>query len=73
MRLMRIEFGGAFTDLLNKKGNGSGDNKMGCVERTLGFYTRALDDRDLRLVSPLILFLYVVFTLFLKDSLILYT
>lgn len=50
VRLMRIEFGGAFADLLNEKGKGSGDNEMGYVERTLGFHTRDLDDRDLRLV-----------------------
>jgi 16S rRNA (cytosine967-C5)-methyltransferase len=48
--LMRIELGGAFADLLNEKGKGSGDNEMGYVERTLGFRTRGLDDWDLRLV-----------------------
>lgn len=52
VRLMRIELGGAFADLLNEQGKGSGDNEMGYVERTLGFRTRALDDRDLRLVYP---------------------
>lgn len=51
VRLMRIELGGAFADLLNEQGKGSGDNEMGYVERTLGFRTRDLDDRDLRLVS----------------------
>ncbi|KAJ0046083.1 hypothetical protein Pint_03846 [Pistacia integerrima] len=50
VRLMRIELGGAFADLLNEKGKGSGDNEMGYVERTLGFCTKELDDRDLRLV-----------------------
>lgn len=50
VRLMRIEFGGAFADLLNEKGKGSGENEMAYVERTLGFRTRDLDDRDLRLV-----------------------
>ncbi|KAH9804247.1 SAM MT RSMB NOP domain-containing protein [Citrus sinensis] len=50
VRLMRIQFGGAFADLLNKKGKGSGDNEMGYVERTLGFRTKDLDDRDLRLI-----------------------
>ncbi|CAA2962475.1 probable 28S rRNA (cytosine-C(5))-methyltransferase isoform X1, partial [Olea europaea subsp. europaea] len=49
VRLMRIELGGAFADLLNDQGKGSGDNEMGYVERTLGFRTRNLDDRDLRL------------------------
>lgn len=47
---MRIELGGAFADLLNEKGKGSGDNEMGYVERSIGFRTRDLDDRDLRLV-----------------------
>lgn len=50
VRLMRIELGGAFADLLNEQGKGSGYNEMGYVERTLGFRTRYLDDRDLRLV-----------------------
>lgn len=55
VRLMRIELGGAFADLLNEKGKGSGDNEMGYVERTLGFHTRELEDRDLRLVLSLFL------------------
>lgn len=50
VRLMRIEFGGAFADLLNEKGKGSGENEMSYVERTLGFRTRELNDQDLRLV-----------------------
>ncbi|KAK4398629.1 putative ribosomal RNA small subunit methyltransferase B [Sesamum angolense] len=50
VRLMRIQLGGAFADLLNEQGKGSGDNEMGYVERTLGFRTRDLDDRDLRLI-----------------------
>lgn len=50
VRLMRIELGSAFADRLNKKGKGSGDNEMGYVERTLGFRTKELDNRDLRLV-----------------------
>ncbi|KAF6153795.1 hypothetical protein GIB67_001028 [Kingdonia uniflora] len=54
VRLMRIEFGGAFADLLNEKGKGSGDNEMGYVERTLGFRTRDLEDRDLRLVTDIV-------------------
>ncbi|XAR56798.1 16S rRNA (cytosine(967)-C(5))-methyltransferase [Bertholletia excelsa] len=54
VRLMRIELGGAFADLLNERGKGSGDNEMGYVERTLGFRTRALDDRDLRLVTDIV-------------------
>ncbi|XP_062168889.1 uncharacterized protein LOC133874953 isoform X2 [Alnus glutinosa] len=54
VRLMRIELGGAFADLLNEKGKGSGDNEMGYVERTLGFRTRGLDDRDLRLVTDIV-------------------
>lgn len=51
---MRIQHGGAFADLLNEKGKGSGDNEMGYVERTLGFRTRDLDDRDLRLVTDIV-------------------
>ncbi|RVX14678.1 putative ribosomal RNA small subunit methyltransferase B [Vitis vinifera] len=54
VRLMRIELGGAFADLLNERGKGSGDNEMGYVERTLGFRTRDLDDRDLRLVTDIV-------------------
>ncbi|KAF8410874.1 hypothetical protein HHK36_003411 [Tetracentron sinense] len=54
VRLMRIEQGGAFADLLNEKGKGSGDNEMAYVERTLGFRTRDLDDRDLRLVTDIV-------------------
>ncbi|XP_060209084.1 uncharacterized protein LOC132636292 isoform X4 [Lycium barbarum] len=54
VRLMRIELGGAFADLLNEQGKGSGDNEMGYVERTLGFRTRDLDDRDLRLVTEVV-------------------
>ncbi|KAF5461205.1 hypothetical protein F2P56_021022 [Juglans regia] len=54
VRLMRIEFGGAFADLLNEKGKGSGDNEMGYVARTLGFRTRELDYRDLRLVTDIV-------------------
>lgn len=48
---MRIELGGAFADLLNEQGKGSGESEMRYVERTLGFCTRELDDRDLRLVN----------------------
>ncbi|KAL0353504.1 UNVERIFIED_CONTAM: putative ribosomal RNA small subunit methyltransferase B [Sesamum angustifolium] len=54
VRLMRIQLGGAFADLLNEQGKGSGDNEMGYVERTLGFRTRDLDDRDLRLVTEIV-------------------
>lgn len=58
---MRIELGGAFADLLNEQGKGSGDNEMGYVERTLGFRTRDVDDRDLRLVFPLTYLLHLSF------------
>lgn len=57
VRLMRIELGGAFADLLNEKGKGSGENEMGYVQRTLGFRTRELNHQDLRLVIPFNLFL----------------
>lgn len=51
VRLLRVEQGGAFADLLNEKGSRSGENSMSYVERTLGFRTQSLDDRDIRLVS----------------------
>uniref|UniRef100_A0A803LQ83 SAM-dependent MTase RsmB/NOP-type domain-containing protein n=1 Tax=Chenopodium quinoa TaxID=63459 RepID=A0A803LQ83_CHEQI len=54
VRLMRIEFGGAFADLLNERGKGSGNNEMEYVERTLGFRTRDLEERDLRLVTDIV-------------------
>ncbi|XP_054819873.1 uncharacterized protein LOC129318899 isoform X3 [Prosopis cineraria] len=54
VRLMRIEFGGAFADLLNEKGKGSGENEMAYVGRTLGFRTRELNDQDLRLVTDIV-------------------
>ncbi|XP_047333871.1 probable ribosomal RNA small subunit methyltransferase B isoform X2 [Impatiens glandulifera] len=54
VRLMRVEMGGAFADLLNEQGKGSGENEMEYVRRTLGFRTRILDDRDLRLVTEVV-------------------
>jgi len=51
VRLLRIEKGKAFVDLLNEKANDFGDNEMGYVERTLGFSTRYLEDWDIRLVQ----------------------
>ncbi|XP_017431212.1 uncharacterized protein LOC108338687 isoform X2 [Vigna angularis] len=54
VRLMRIELGGAFADLLNEKGKGSGENEMGYVQRTLGFRTRELSHHDLRLVTDIV-------------------
>ncbi|KQJ90648.1 uncharacterized protein LOC100845015 isoform X2 [Brachypodium distachyon] len=54
VRLLRAEKGKAFVDLLNEKGNDSGENEMGYVERTLGFSTRHLDDRDIRLVTVIV-------------------
>ena len=51
VRLLRIEKGKAFVDLLNKKANDSGEKEIGYVERTLGFSTRYLEDRDIRLVK----------------------
>ncbi|VAI18670.1 unnamed protein product [Triticum turgidum subsp. durum] len=50
VRLLRADKGKAFVDLLNEKANDSGENEMGYVERTLGFSTRHLDDRDIRLI-----------------------
>ncbi|KAJ4811094.1 Ribosomal RNA small subunit methyltransferase B [Rhynchospora pubera] len=54
VRLLRIEKGGAFAGLLNEKGKNSGKNEMDYVERTLGFRTRELDDRDIRLVTEIV-------------------
>lgn len=54
VRLLRIELGGAFADLLDPmNGNGNG-KEMGYVGRTLGFRTRPLDDRDIRLVTDIV-------------------
>ncbi|GJN33695.1 hypothetical protein PR202_gb22316 [Eleusine coracana subsp. coracana] len=54
VRLLRIEKGKAFVDLLNETANDSGENEMGYVERTLGFSTRYLEDRDIRLVTVVV-------------------
>ncbi|KAF3325350.1 ribosomal RNA small subunit methyltransferase B [Carex littledalei] len=54
VRLLRIERGGAFADLLNVKGKNSGKNEMDYVERTLGFRTRELDNLDIRLVTEIV-------------------
>ncbi|CAD6218827.1 unnamed protein product [Miscanthus lutarioriparius] len=54
VRLLRIEKGKAFVDLLNKKANDSGEKEIGYVERTLGFSTRYLEDRDIRLVTVIV-------------------
>lgn len=60
--------GGAFADLLNEKGKGSGENEMGYVERTLGFRTRDLEDRDLRLVSSLFLLSLFIYFKFANNN-----
>ncbi|KAM3258164.1 hypothetical protein ACQJBY_050108 [Aegilops geniculata] len=54
VRLLRADKGKAFVDLLNEKADDSGENEMGYVERTLGFSTRHLDDRDIRLVTVIV-------------------
>ncbi|XP_020588732.1 LOW QUALITY PROTEIN: uncharacterized protein LOC110030362 [Phalaenopsis equestris] len=54
VRLLRIEQGGAFADLLSDKGRKALKNEMDYVERTLGFRTRDLEDRDIRLVSYIV-------------------
>ncbi|XP_078443221.1 NOL1/NOP2/sun family protein / antitermination NusB domain-containing protein isoform X2 [Wolffia australiana] len=41
-------------DLLNEVGGGSGERAMGYVERTLGFRTQSLDDREIRLVTDIV-------------------
>ena len=62
MRLLRIEQGGAFADLLNEKGRKAAENEMSYVERTLGFRTRDLDDRDIRLVSLKSSYIFPIFS-----------
>ncbi|TVU09928.1 hypothetical protein EJB05_43427, partial [Eragrostis curvula] len=54
VRLLRTEKGKAFVDLLNETTDDSGENEMGYVERTLGFSTRHLEDRDIRLVTVIV-------------------
>ncbi|XP_031492307.1 uncharacterized protein LOC116258939 [Nymphaea colorata] len=54
VRLLRIEQGGAFADLLNGQREDSREQEMGYVERTLGFRIRDLDDRDVRLVTDIV-------------------
>lgn len=54
VRLMRIEQGGAFAGLLNDKVENSGDREMGYVERSLGFRTRKLSNKDIRLVTDIV-------------------
>ncbi|XP_066390424.1 uncharacterized protein [Miscanthus floridulus] len=54
VRLLRIEKGKAFVDLLNERANDSGEKEIGYVERTLGFSTRYLEDRDIRLVTAIV-------------------
>ncbi|KAM0941702.1 putative 16S rRNA (cytosine(967)-C(5))-methyltransferase [Dioscorea sansibarensis] len=54
VRLLRIEQGGAFAGLLSDKGRAAAENEMAYVERTLGFRTRDLEDRDLRLVTDIV-------------------
>lgn len=54
VRLLRIEKGKAFVDLLNEKANDSGDKEIGYVQRTLGFSTRYLEDRDIKLVTVIV-------------------
>ncbi|GAB2279809.1 hypothetical protein Dimus_014448 [Dionaea muscipula] len=54
VRMLRIEQGGAFADLLNDSGKGSESNEMAYVERTLGFRTRDLENRDLKLVTSIV-------------------
>ncbi|PKA51571.1 16S rRNA (cytosine967-C5)-methyltransferase [Apostasia shenzhenica] len=54
VRLLRIEQGKAFADLLSDKGRKAMKNEMDYVERTLGFRTRDLEDRDVRLVTDIV-------------------
>ncbi|KAL8142160.1 hypothetical protein V2J09_015192 [Rumex salicifolius] len=54
VRLMRIELGGAYADLLNDKEKDSLKSEMSYVERTLGFSTKDLENRDFRLVTEIV-------------------
>lgn len=46
MRLMRIEEGGAYADVLSGGADNSSEEEMAYVARSLGFYTTDLDSRD---------------------------
>lgn len=50
VRLMRIEEGGAFVDVLSGEGDDSWKDEMAYVGRTLGFRVTELDLRGRRLV-----------------------
>lgn len=51
VRLLRIEKGGAFADLLNADYRESAiDDEMDYIQRTLGFRTNPLDARNTRLI-----------------------
>ncbi|CAN6479776.1 unnamed protein product [Victoria cruziana] len=54
VRLLRIEQGGAFADLLNGQRKDSREQEMDYVERTIGFRVGVLDDRDMRLVTDIV-------------------
>lgn len=51
VRLMRIEEGGAFADVLSGEGDNSWEDEMAYVGRTLGFRVPSLDLRERRLVT----------------------
>ncbi|KAJ7297030.1 hypothetical protein O6H91_05G050300 [Diphasiastrum complanatum] len=51
VRLLRIEQGGAYSDVLSGLGNETCREEMQYVERTLGFRTRGLQSQDIKLVT----------------------
>lgn len=53
VRLLRIEEGGAFADVLAGEGDDSWDDEIMYLERTLGFRTSPLDARDFRQVKKI--------------------
>jgi hypothetical protein len=61
VRLLRIEQGGAFADLLNADYRESAiDDEMDYIQRTLGFRTNPLDSRNTRLVCSFSCLCFVV-------------
>lgn len=51
VRLMRIEEGGAYADVLSGGADNSSEEEMAYVARSLGFYTTDLDSRDRKWVT----------------------
>ncbi|MCO5601647.1 hypothetical protein L7F22_055770 [Adiantum nelumboides] len=54
VRLLRIEQGGAYADILSGDGDHAWDKEMDYVARTLGFRTSVLDPRGQRQVTEIV-------------------